>query len=410
MYDVIVVGARCAGSPLAMLLARRGHRVLVVDRASFPSDTVSTHYIHQAGLSRLQDWGLLDKVVATKAPAVRELHFSYRGVGLSGFAEPIDGIDAVYCPRRTVLDEILVNAARRAGAEVVEGFTVSDLVFSEGRVAGVRGREGGNGEREFRARVVVGADGTRSTVARKTGARSYKVHPAAGVNYYAYYSGLDWGAHHLTGVDEQWLGTWPTNDGLTLLAVISGRRHLKRFRQDIAANFQAVVDDVAPKMGEQLREQGARETDFQVLRYADNYYRHPYGPGWALVGDAGYHKDPYTGFGITDAFRHAELLAERLHQGLCGERQMADALAEYHKLRDESSADHYALTTTLSELTELPPLFQSVLGAMANSQKGADRLFGLLGGGLEHRDIFSPDALRRLYDDAGVPEDQRVYR
>nr|MDT0664444.1 FAD-dependent monooxygenase [Micromonospora sp. DSM 115978] len=136
MYDVIVVGARCAGSPLAMLLARRGHKVLVVDRATFPSDTPSTHYIHQAGLSRLQDWGVLDRLVATGVPAMKYLNFSYTDIFIGGFADPIDGITEVYSPLRTVLDEILVDEARKAGAEVLEGFTVTDVLFEDDRAVG----------------------------------------------------------------------------------------------------------------------------------------------------------------------------------------------------------------------------------------------------------------------------------
>ncbi|MDV7091180.1 NAD(P)/FAD-dependent oxidoreductase, partial [Rhodococcus opacus] len=159
MYDVIVVGARVAGSPLAMLLARKGYRVLAVDRASFPSDTVSTHYIHQAGLSRLKDWGLLEKVIATGCPPIRHLNFSYTDIALDGFADPIDGIDAVYCPRRTVLDKILIEAAAAAGVEVIERFTVTDLVEHDGRVVGIRGTEGDGTALEFRAPIVIGADG-----------------------------------------------------------------------------------------------------------------------------------------------------------------------------------------------------------------------------------------------------------
>lgn len=409
MYDVIVVGARCAGSPLAMLLARQGHRVLVVDRSSFPSDTVSTHYIHQAGLLRLQEWGLLDEIIAAKTPALNKMHYAYRGIQLNGFADPVGGIDAVYCPRRTVLDEILVNAARRAGAEVVEGFTVTDLVFADDRVVGIRGRDGDGPERELRATVVVGADGFHSTVAKKVGAELYDVRPAAGFIYYSYYSGLDWGLHHKAGFNEQWFGTWPTNDGLHMLAIIGTRRLLKEFRQDVEARFQAVFDDVDPEMGAQLRDQGRREEDFRPMRYPDNYYRRAYGPGWALVGDAGYHKDPYTGWGITDAFLHGEILADRIHQGLAGERPMEEALAEYNKVRDEESSGVYDFTTTLSELTELPPFFRATMDAMSKSQEWTNKMLGLIGGIVEDHEIYSPEALERLYDDAGVEQDQRIY-
>ncbi len=142
MHDVIVVGARCAGSPVAMLLARKGHRVLLLDRSTFPSDTVSTHYMHQAGLGRLRAWGLLDRVIATGVPPIKQLSFSYTGIDIAGFPDPIDGIDAVYCPRRTVLDSILVDAAREAGAEVIEGFSVTDAMFDGDRAVGVRGSVG----------------------------------------------------------------------------------------------------------------------------------------------------------------------------------------------------------------------------------------------------------------------------
>ncbi|MFE0425529.1 NAD(P)/FAD-dependent oxidoreductase [Streptomyces sp. NPDC058953] len=409
MYDVIVVGARCAGSPVAMLLARRGHRVLVVDRSSFPSDAVSTHYIHQAGLMKLREWGLLGEIVDAGTPALREMHFSYRGVRLDGFAEPVGGIDAVYCPRRVVLDKILVDAARRAGAEVLDGFTMNDLVFSGDRVIGIRGRQGDGPEREFRATVVVGADGFHSNVARKAGAEQYNVRPASGFVYYSYFSGLDQGLRHKTGFNESWFGTWPTNDGVSMLSVICTRRQLKEFRRDAESAFLAVFDDIDPEMGERLRDTGRREEDFRPMRYPDNYYRRAYGPGWALVGDAGYHKDPYSGWGISDAFLHGQLLADRLHQGLAGERPMDEALAEYNKVRDEESAGVYDFTTAFGALTELPPFFRTTLEAVSRSREWTTKMLGVIGGVVPEYEIYARDSLERLYEDVGVPRERRIY-
>ena len=405
MYDVIVVGARCAGSPLAMLLARQGHRVLVVDRATFPADTVSTHYIHQAGLARLRDWGLLDRLVATGVPPIRHLDFFYTGIHIEGFADPVDGITEVYCPRRTVLDTLLVDAAREAGAEVIEGFTVTGLIFDEGRVAGVRGQSAGGAEQEFRAAFVVGADGSGSVVAKEVGAEIYQMVPAEGFVYYSYFEGLDWGMHHRTAGLQQ-IGTWPTNDA-NLLAIIRPRDQFREFRADPAANFQGIYDAIVPELGAQLRERGRQVEDFRAIRYPDNYYRRSHGPGWALAGDAGYHKDPFTGWGITDAFQQAQLLADRLHAGLAGERSLDDAAAEYAKVRDEESHGTFELTCNLSRLV-LTPFLHSVFSATAESPRYIKRFFGLIAGGIPGHDFFHPDHLAELYEEVGMPADRRL--
>lgn len=408
MYDAIVVGARCAGSPFAMLLAQQGHRVLVVDRASFPSDTISTHYMHQAGLSKLQSWGLLDAVLAAGTPGSDTMSYSHRGVAFSGFAEPIDGIEAVYNPRRIVLDEILVDAARRAGAEVLESFTVSDLIWSDGAVAGVRGHVGDGPETEFRAPIVIGADGAHSTVAKRVAAPLYNVRPAAGAAYYSYFEGIEGGGlQHHTGMNERWVGSWPTNGG-TLVGVMVTKPQIKEFRQDVPGRFQATVDEILPEIGEQLR--SATRTDpFVAMRYPDNFYRQAFGPGWALVGDAGYHKDPLTGWGMSDSFIHAEQLAARVHEGLAGLRPVDEALGEYAKTRDEETAVMYDYTTTVAELGALPPFFQAVLEAVAATEKWTTTMLGWIAGGVDDDAIFSPDGLQALYDDAGLPEERRIY-
>src|SRR5438045_803498 len=174
MYDAIVIGARCAGSPTAMLLARQGYRVLLLDKASFPSDTLSTHYIHQPGVARVKRWGLLDRVAASNCPPVRRQMLDVGPFAVVGSPPPVDGVADGYAPRRTVLDQILVEAAVAAGAELREHFSMDDLVTDGGRVVGIRGRAVGGGTVTEKARIVIGADGLHSMVARSVQAATYQ--------------------------------------------------------------------------------------------------------------------------------------------------------------------------------------------------------------------------------------------
>src|SRR5688572_15732522 len=176
MYDAIVVGARCAGSPTAMLLARKGYRVLIVDKATFPSDTVSTHLIHPPGVSALERWNLLDRVIATGCPPIHTYAFDLGPFVLSGSPGRKDS-PVSYGPRRTVLDKLLVDAASEAGAEVREHFAVDEVVIEDGRVTGIRGQDKGGRPVEERARVVIGADGMNSTVAQAVSAEQYNEKP-----------------------------------------------------------------------------------------------------------------------------------------------------------------------------------------------------------------------------------------
>ncbi|WP_405163354.1 FAD-dependent monooxygenase [Nocardia sp. NBC_01499] len=403
MYDVIVVGTRVAGSPLAMLLARKGYRVLAVDRATFPSDTPSTHYIHQAGLGLLQSWGLLDQVVASGAPAIRHLNFSYTDIVIKGFADvSADGIDAVYCPRRTVLDKILVDAAGNAGVEVINGFTVTELVFDGDQVVGIRGQVGDGAEQEFRAALVIGADGANSTVAKAVGAEVYEGSPAACFIYYSYYDGLDWGMQHRTGFGEQQFAAWPTNDGLQLVAVMRKRDRFREFRTDPDAGVQEIVSQIDPELGARLRDTGKRVEQFRPMLYPDNYRRRSFGPGWALVGDAGYHKDPFTGWGITDAFKYAQLLSDLVHEGLSGVRPMGEVLAEYQRERDLQSASTYELTQSISELS-LTPYYDSVFRATSYDAEYTKGFFGLIAGIYSPDKYFGEQELADLYEKVDFP-------
>jgi 2-polyprenyl-6-methoxyphenol hydroxylase-like FAD-dependent oxidoreductase len=325
-YDAIVVGARCAGSPTAMLLARRGHKVLVVDRATFPSDTVSTHLLHPPGVASLRRWGLLEWLTATGCPPIDTYAFDFGPFTISG-APGTDDIPVAYGPRRTVLDKLLVDAAAEAGAEVREGFTVTEVVASDGRFTAIRGHDRDGGTVTEQARVVVGADGRHSQVARAVAPEQYHERPPLLCGYYSYWSGLPMGGRFETWVrPERCFAAWPTHDDLTL--VIGGWPYaeLEANRDDIEGNFMAMLE-LAPAFAERVR--AARREERFVGTAVPNYFRRPYGPGWALVGDAGYNRDFITAQGMHDAFRDAELCAAALDEAFTGARSFEAAMADY---------------------------------------------------------------------------------
>lgn len=408
-YDVIVVGARCAGSPTAMRLAQMGHNVLVIDRAEFPSDTHSTHYIHQAGMLQLKEWGLLDKVRMCGAPAIRRMEYRNEGMNLYGWADPVEGIDAIHNPRRIVLDKILLDAAEEAGVEALTGFIVSDLIRDEnGAVTGVIGTDRAGRTRSISSQLVIGADGAFSTVAKLVDAKKYDVRPAAGFTYWNYFQGLDWEmTQHKTGFNKRWYGAWPTNDGISV-AVILTNDQLDAFKQDPYENFLKVIDEIEPEKGEQFRDCAQAEGRMHRMRYPENFYRESSGDGWALVGDAGYHKDPITGWGMTDAFLQAEGLADAVHAGLSGDLPMRQATDMFVSGRDEATKPMYDYTTTVANM-DLPPYFRSIIKACSRSQEWTNRMLGVVSGIVDGGEVFEPAALERLYEDAGLPESERVF-
>ena len=304
MYDAIVVGARCAGSPTAMLLARKGYRVLLVDKATFPSDTISTHYIHQISIARLKRWGLLERVVSSNCPPICKTIFDVDSYTLVGSPPPVDGVAEAYSVRRFILDKILVDAAVEAGAELREAFSVEELVRDGGRVTGIRGHSVGGSPVTETARVVIGADGRNSLVARTVQAPAYTTHPPFTCIYYAYWSGVPTDALEYYPREGLGIVVFPTNDGLTCISTSCPSKDFHAFRSDIEGNFWQQLERV-PTFAERVRA-GKREERFLGTGDLPHFFHKLYGPGWALVGDAGYHKDPLNGEGITDAFRDAE--------------------------------------------------------------------------------------------------------
>jgi flavin-dependent dehydrogenase len=349
MYDAIVVGSRCAGSSTARLLARKGHQVLMVDRTHFPSDTVSTHCVTLGGVIQLRRWGLLDSVLATNVPFVPSFTLT---IGPNEFNDPIPGEDGAgtVSPRRTVLDKVLVDAAVEAGAELREGITVTGLLRDDqGGVVGIVGRDENGKSVEERAALVIGADGTHSFVAKTTGAEVYDERPGHGSGHYAYFSGISADKVELSFNKGHFVGLFPTNDGQVCLFAGKDDAEFGDARGgDLDSVHAATVAVGNPRLGEWVRD-ATRESRFFAFRTIPGFFRKPWGVGWALVGDAGYHKDPVTGHGITDAFRDAELLANAVHAGLDG-TSMTDALGRYQARRDELSRDVFETTQQIASL------------------------------------------------------------
>jgi flavin-dependent dehydrogenase len=391
-YDAIVVGARCAGSPTAMLLARKGYRVLIVDRASFPSDTVSTHLIHRPGVEALARWGLLASVVATNCPPIDTYAFDFGPFTITG--EP--GI--AYAPRRTALDKLLVEAAAQAGAEVRQGFTVESLVFEDGRVSGVRGHEKGGEPVTERASVVVGADGRYSFVADAVDAEAYNMKPKLLAAYYSYWSGLPMdGRFETSDRPSRGFAAWPTNDDLTLIIAGWPYREFEANRNDVERHFLETLD-LVPEFAERVR--AANREERFVGAAVPGYFRRPYGPGWALVGDAGYNKDFITAQGIHDAFLDAELCAVALDRALSGTQPFEESMEEYRSSRDARVAAMYELTADLASLDPPPPDLQQLLAAVARSEEASHGFTRVIAGVTSPAEFFSEENAGRILEAA----------
>jgi 2-polyprenyl-6-methoxyphenol hydroxylase-like FAD-dependent oxidoreductase len=392
-YDAIVVGARCAGSPVAMLLARKGYRVLVVDKATFPSDTISTHLLHPPGVAALREWGLLDRLVATGCPPIDTYSLDFGPITLSG--SPATGEAPVaYGPRRTVLDKLLVDAAAEAGAEVREGFTVEGLIVEDGRVAGVRGHGKDGKTVAERARTVVGADGRHSLVAEAVRPAQYHERPPLQASYYSYWRGLPMDGRFETYIRPgRGFAAWPTHDDLTVVIAGVPFAEFEANRRDVEGNFHETMA-LVPPFAERVDAATRVERFFGAA--VPGYFRTPFGPGWALVGDAGYNKDFITAQGIQDAFRDAELCATALDEAYSGVRPFDVAMRAYQEERDAHVLPIYELTCEFATLEPPPPEMQQLLGAVQGNQEAMDGFVRVVAGATSPAEYFSAENVRRL--------------
>ena len=348
MYDAIVVGARVAGAPTAMLLARKGYKVLLVDRDEFPSDIMSTHFIHLPGIVRLENWGLLESLLETGCPPINKstIHFGDAYFSPPRLSDMIPGLpESTVCPRRVILDKLLVDAAIESGAEFRPKVSVQELIWDDDKVVGIRAQS--NGTRvEERAKIVIGADGLHSRVAREVKPAEYNVLPSLTFAYYTYWSGLEMEGINFFFFEDLGILAFPTHWGQICLGVGGPRDTFHEFRKDIAGNYMKLIDRV-PELAAQVRA-GKQEQRYMGTADQPNYFRKPYGPGWALVGDAGYHRDFITGLGINDAFRDAELVAKATDEGLSGARSIEDAMAGYEEKRNDLAMPLYDITTRMA--------------------------------------------------------------
>jgi flavin-dependent dehydrogenase len=375
-HDVVIVGARAAGAATAMLLARLGHDVVVVDQASFPSDTVSTHAVARSGVVQLRRWGLLDPVLASGAPAIRQVTFHAGGESVTHTIRHKAGVDLVVAPRRYVLDTIIAAAAGRAGAGVRTGVTVTGVQRDGyGRVTGIYGHDRAGAAVDLGGRYVIGADGLSSRVARSAGAAITQGRPAGGAAQYAYYAGIPWAGMEFYVAERSFAGVFPTHDGQACIWVGTPSADAKAARRRAGSREEAfgeLLARSAPQLAERLRH-ARRASPVQGMLRQPNQVRQAFGPGWALVGDAGYHRDAITAHGISDAFRDAEFLAVALDQVLSAGAEESTALARYQQQRDQALGEIFDITCRLAAYPPVPAFIelQKQLSAAIDKQAAA---------------------------------------
>jgi flavin-dependent dehydrogenase len=369
VVDAVVVGGRVAGASTALLLARSGARVALLDRGRYGSDTLSTHGLMRAGVLQLDRWGLLPTIRAAGTPPIRQTDFHYAdGETVQVALRPSPGVEALYAPRRLLLDRILADAAAEAGAEVRHRTAVTEVVREDGRVVGVRARDEHGRERVIRAAMTVGADGVRSTVATQVGAPIARQGRSGGAVLYRYHADLPTVGYEWAYGEGVAAGLIPTNDGLTCVFVGTTPRRMRDLRrQGVSAAFDTLLAESFPGFSARVRAAtpAGRHRGWAAL---PGYLRRCCGPGWALVGDAGYYKDPITTHGITDGLRDAELLADAIVDSVGCEVPERAALAAYQRARDQLSIRLFSATEGVASFDwttrEVRGLLRQVSAAM----------------------------------------------
>jgi flavin-dependent dehydrogenase len=368
-YDAAVVGARAAGAATAMLLARRGLRVLAIDRATYGSDTLSSHALMRGAVNRLHRWGLLGKVWEAGTPAITKASFRYGAEVLDIDVPTSEEIPGLAAPRRTVLDPILVDAAMLAGAEVHHETRLLRIDSDEaGRVRGVELGFADGSTGAISTDLLIGADGLRSCVARQLDVPVTRQGANASAFVMRYFTDVDLPASTYSWLYRPGLGAGviPTNaDTFCVFAAMPPARFIADARRDAAATMADVLSALDPDLWRALS-RGTPASPIRSWPGMRGQFRKAYGHGWALVGDAGYFKDPFAAHGISDAFRDAELLAEAVTDG---------EFARYERLRNELSMPLFEVLEQIAsfdwDLDTLPGLHVQLSQTMRDEDAAA---------------------------------------
>lgn len=371
-FDAVVVGARCAGAATAMLLARAGARVLVVDRGAYGSDTLSTHGLMRGAVLQLHRWGLLSAIAAAGTPEVLSTTFSYSSQDVEVRIEPKFGVSALYAPRRALLDRVLVDAAADSGAEVRHGVRVDDVVTDiRGRVRGIVAVADGV-RQNIDADIVIGADGLHSTIAERVAAPLIVGGRHMTATLYSYWQDLPVSGYYWRYQTSVCMGAIPTNDGATcVFATVPAARFRDDVRGNVSLAYRSLIRQASASFDASL-DDGRMVEPVRGFGGHAGFIKRGSGPGWALVGDAGYFKDPLTAHGITDALRDAELLARAVVQGTTA------AFADYEETRHDLSRRLFELTDEIASLDWTEEALQTMHRAFSSEMSREVRALAAL--------------------------------
>jgi 2-polyprenyl-6-methoxyphenol hydroxylase-like FAD-dependent oxidoreductase len=374
-----------------MLLARRGHKVLVVERQAFPRDTLSTHFIWPRGVSYLKRWGLAERVFA-KTPRFERMEVNIEGISLVGgvplrdvqqrFTQlhgDAENVTNFYCgPRRFFLDQLLLDAARESGVEVRESTTCLAPIVENGVVCGVTISGPTRKTENIKARLVIGADGRFSGFVKQVGSKTVDLRLPSTFAYWGYFSGIQ--KEELAIHKKGRLGTaiFPASHGTHMVLVYGPTAWWDGFRREAEKNFYWTYEFCAPDVAELIRA-GKREEPYKACGTMPAFHRELHGPGWALVGDAGSFKDQVTAMGITHSFRDAELITGFIHRGLSGDVLMDEALGEYSRVRYADYHEYFDMVCHVAEMNAYTRAELEFFYSIRNNQQQIDQLISQFG-------------------------------